>query len=261
MRPLKGKGPFDLVSAHNWIQHAKRPEQVLKNLDAVLLPGGKLYISTYHAGTFRFFITQIARALLDRRDYDLARSMAPAHFPTGFAAFANPVDIYMENIFDDFFVLYCHTTTHAILDGGLARAGYVATQKPLSDDLLPAVDNVPLRQGFNKTEKAGLDPAVDLWPAIDEFSGDLPACVKVSARQARQVLKVLRRRNDAVERVAFCLGLYRLRAELSLVKDVQVRHERLQRYLFMILEKSPSAISIFKDRELLSCYNKPVKRA
>ena len=49
MRPFNEYGEFDLISAHNWIQHTENPSIVLKNLISVLKLGGRLYLSTYRA--------------------------------------------------------------------------------------------------------------------------------------------------------------------------------------------------------------------
>src|SRR3989338_936015 len=67
MHPLRLEGEFfDLISAHNWLQHAQSPSVVLGNLIPALKKGGKIYLSLYHGGTFRFFISQIARSVLKR---------------------------------------------------------------------------------------------------------------------------------------------------------------------------------------------------
>ncbi|MFC1521619.1 class I SAM-dependent methyltransferase [Elusimicrobiota bacterium] len=94
---------FDLISAHNWMQHSRNPSVAMHNLVSVLKIGGKFYLSLYHAKTFRFFIAQIARSILTQKHYPLMRRLVRYHFPAGFREFNNPDDIYMANIFDDFF--------------------------------------------------------------------------------------------------------------------------------------------------------------
>ena len=96
MHPLRLEGEFfDLISAHNWLQHAQSPSVVLGNLIPALKKGGKIYLSLYHGGTFRFFISQIARSVLKRDYYDLMRDLVKFHFPAGLKEFNNPDDIYM----------------------------------------------------------------------------------------------------------------------------------------------------------------------
>src|SRR3989338_3973517 len=97
MEPFKVDEPFDLISCHNWIQHAENPAIILKNLLANLKIGGRIYLSTYHAGTFRFFITQLARSVLKQKHYNVMRNLVKYYFPSGFKDFNNPDDIYMEN--------------------------------------------------------------------------------------------------------------------------------------------------------------------
>ena len=147
MNPFDGYGEFDLISAHNWIQHTENPSIVLKNLISVLKMGGRLYLSTYHANTFRFFIAQIARNLLKKDHYDLMKTLVKFHYPTGFREFNNPDDICMETIFDDFFVPYCHATTYDIVLEDAKKLGCIAiTQRPELKEIYD-IENVPLELG------------------------------------------------------------------------------------------------------------------
>jgi 2-polyprenyl-3-methyl-5-hydroxy-6-metoxy-1,4-benzoquinol methylase len=125
MQPLNTAVEYDLVSAHNWMQHSENPSQVMGNLVRATKVGGRLYFSLYQAGTFRFIIAQIARSILVSRDYEMCEAIVGFHFPQGFVSFGNYLDIYMENIFDDFFVPYCITTTYENLIRDAAKMGCV----------------------------------------------------------------------------------------------------------------------------------------
>ena len=102
MNPMETNEDFDLISAHNWMQHSESPAKVMGNLVSVLKQGGRFYLSLYLGGTFRFLIAQIARQILRPKDYETCEKLVGYYFPLGFHDFNNYLDIYMENIFDDF---------------------------------------------------------------------------------------------------------------------------------------------------------------
>lgn len=251
MRPIENQGPFDCVSAHNWMQHAENPAVVFSHLVDVLKPGGRIYFSLYHGQTFRFFITQIARRVLQRSHYDLMRELVIFYFPAGLREFNNPDDIYLENIFDDFFVPYCHTTTYETI---IAQARNFGCRPitPVPDlDNIYDLDNTPLRIGFEKYEKtaAGL-PLIYTQP-VDEFKGPCPSYMQDTVKLAETAIEYLNTLNNPYMTCSFCLGLYRLRAMTSLREQAEKRHQLLQGYLEMTLAKSTKAISAFYDTQKL----------
>ncbi len=145
-KPLKEE--FDLISAHNWIQHTPNPAKIIQNLAKSLKNGGRLYISTYLAGTFRHLITKTARNVLRRNDYNLMKRLTPYYFPIGLKTFKNPDNICFENLLDDFFVPYCHFFSYDELVSickGLKPITPIPKLNNLSD-----IDNLPLRIGFIK---------------------------------------------------------------------------------------------------------------
>lgn len=247
MRPVDFGVPYDLASAHNWMQHAENPSVVFRNLAAAIRPGGRIYLSLYHGGTFRFFIAQIARSLLEKQHYEPMRDLVRYAFPAGFQEFGNAVDIYMENIFDDFFVPYCHTTTYEVVLHDAALLGLRPVGEASAAQDLSGLDNIPLRIGL---EKVG-EPAADLsglayTRPVDEFAADNPLLQR-SAQMAREVAAALQARGQAASTCAFCLGLYRLRAQYNASTDAQLKHEALQRYLETCLDDGLRNISYFYD--------------
>jgi 2-polyprenyl-3-methyl-5-hydroxy-6-metoxy-1,4-benzoquinol methylase len=251
MHPVTFGAPYDLVSAHNWIQHAESPALVLKNLTAATRVGGRIYLSAYRAGTFRFFITQIARNLLGQSRYERMRVLLRYAFPTGFKEFDNPEDIYMENILDDFFVPNCHSTTYGVVLHDAELIGLRPISEIPADEGLAGLDNVPLRVGLEKVEEREADPAELDWTApVDEFAVDDPVLLR-SAELAREVSSTLAVRGDDSELCCFCLGLYRLRAQLNKATDVEYRHLVLQDYLETALDPGLKRISYFYDSSTL----------
>ena len=249
MNPFDGYGEFDLISAHNWIQHTENPSIVLKNLISVLKMGGRLYLSTYHANTFRFFIAQIARNLLKKDNFDLMKTLVKFHYPAGFREFKNPDDIYMENIFDDFFVPYCHATTYDIVLEDAKKLGCIAiTQRPELKEIYD-IDNVPLRVGLEKKADVQYNGEFGFTKPVDEFSDSLPLTMCKSKDLSMKIIGHLSKLNDPYVICSFCLGLYRVRAATSRIVDIEKKHLLLQSYLEMTLSNTTKNISGFYDAQ------------
>jgi 2-polyprenyl-3-methyl-5-hydroxy-6-metoxy-1,4-benzoquinol methylase len=241
MKPFGGQ--FDLVSAHCWVQHTENPAYVIKNLVSSLKVGGRLYLSVYLAGTFRFFVAQVAREVLKPEWHGLAEKFVKYHFPTGFKQFNNPGDISMENMFDDFFVPYCNTTTYDLLMADMKKLDCLTiTAKPQIPDL-EGLDSTYLRMGFEKSGtnlKSGLKFT---GPMMDEFISHLPH-VKESAKLAKKAIALFKKRNDPTASVSFALGLFRVRAETNRSLDGKKKHAILQNYLKSVLSKELKEISV-----------------
>ena len=245
MIPLDYKDKYDLISCHNWIQHAEHPPTIIKNLVSTLRKGGRLYISTYHANTFRFFITHVARKILKRKHYELMYKLAKYHYPTGFKEFDNPDDIYLENIFDDFFVPYCHSTTYDIVIHDAEKYGLIPITKIPSIKQLYNLDNIPLRIGFEKKDNKTIKKRkVKFTKPVDEFvSVDVPSYVSDSIKISKNVIKRLIKLDNVYITSAFCLGLYRIRATTCKISNPKDKHKILQSYLEMVLSDSTRNIS------------------
>ena len=251
MREVDFVVPYDLASAHNWMQHAENPSRVLMNLSSAVHIGGRIYLSLYHGGTFRFFIAQIARTLLKKDLYEPMRNLVRYAFPTGFKEFGNALDIYMENIFDDFFVPYCHTTTYNTVIHDAALLGL----KPISEvpviDNLSGLDNIPLRIGLEKVSDYSVSSAeLRYTQPVNEFLSDRPSILQ-SVDLANQVIRVLEARGDVASICCFCLGLYRIRAQTNASTDVDAKHSILQQYLLTCLDDELRNISFFYDAQKL----------
>jgi 2-polyprenyl-3-methyl-5-hydroxy-6-metoxy-1,4-benzoquinol methylase len=248
MKPLDYKNKFDLISSHNWIQHTENPSTVLKNLVSGLKEGGRLYISTYHANTFRFFITQIARTMLKREYYELMYNLVKFHFPTGFKEFNNPDDICLENIFDDFFVPYCHTTTYDIVINDAKKLGLVPITEIPDLKQLYSLDNIPLRIGLEKKEyKDFTKRRFKFTKPVDEFAANLPFFISESIKLSKKTSKYLNKLDDAYINCSFCLGLYRIRAQTCKMDNPKEKHQILQQYLEATLLNSTKSISSIYD--------------
>lgn len=262
MKPFGGS--FDLVSAHNWVQHTENPSHVIKNLLSSLKVGGKLYLSVYLAGTFRFFIAQIAREILNPNWQDLMKKLVKFHYPTGFKPFNNPDDICMELIFDDFFAPYCNTTTFELLIADLEKLNCQPVTPKQEVPGLDGIDSIYLRMAFKKlgdTVQGGLKFT---GPMMNEFDA-APDHLKESATLAKRVIRFFKTANDPVASCSFALGLFRVRAETSRSTDGPKKHKVLQKYLKSVLSESVEEISMAdtariwgeRDRNGLECPTPP----
>ena len=249
--PFKSEIKFDLVSAHNWVQHTENPSLVIRNLLSSLKKDGKIYLSLYLARTFRFFIAQIARGVLKPEWYDLMKDFVKFHFPTGFRSFNNPDDICMEIIFDDFFVPYCNTTTYDILmhDTELLNCEPITPKPSLGDT--HGIDCIYLRMGFKKRGEAADSDSLQFVGAVDEFSAPTVDHLKESVLLSKKVIPYLNKLNDPVTSCSFCLGLFRIRAETSRDNDGSKKHKILQSYLNSVLSNSVKNISLHYDTAAL----------
>ncbi len=244
MEQIHGYGQFDLISAHNWMQHAENPAKVMSNLVRVLKKGGRFYLSLYLAKSFRFLIAQIARSILNPEDYDPCELLVGYHFPTGFNGFGNYRDIYMENIFDDFFVPYCNTTTYEIVIRDAEKMGcrLVTTEIPADKDRYE-VDNLALRIGFEKVEDRDFSKAdFEFTKPVDELASNNPY-VREIADLAHACISKFRYDVGQYAKCAFILGLYRVRAEMNQFEDIDARFATLRFYLEQAIDDTNWKIS------------------
>lgn len=251
MKPFTLGDSFDLVSAHNWMQHTETPSLVFVNLINSMKIGGKIYLSLYLAGTFRFFITQIARSILKRGDYQLGREMVKYFFPLGFKGFNNPDDICMENIFDDFFVPYCNTTTYETVLSDAEKSGCKLLSNIPDSSLLHNEDNLPLRVTFEKVTNTVAHHSLDFNKPIDEFVSPKSREIEISIALASKAIEYFSHIDNPIMRVSFAMGLYRVRAETCNIRDSKLKHDRLRQYLELTLDHSSKAISSFYDTQTL----------
>ncbi|MDB2512923.1 methyltransferase domain-containing protein [Alphaproteobacteria bacterium] len=248
MEPLKTDETFDLVSAHNWMQHSENPSRVMTNLVAATKVGGRLYFSLYQGKTFRFLVAQIARSILSFSDYEICERLVGSHFPSGFTPFDNYLDIYLENIFDDFFVPYCHTTTYELLIRDAAKLGCKPITKIPSGDNNYHIDNLALRIGFERTHKTDLkNLCLEFNTPIDEINNDYPATKDIKELADLCIAKYKNHVPD-YERCSFCLGLYKIRAECSSFNDEARRFDALSFYLEQSLDDTNWPISALNDK-------------
>ena len=243
MNPMETNEDFDLISAHNWMQHSESPAKVMGNLVSVLKQGGRFYLSLYLGGTFRFLIAQIARQILRPKDYETCEKLVGYYFPLGFHDFNNYLDIYMETIFDDFFVPYCNTTSYEILMRDAEKMGcFPIADVPNSVDRYD-VDNRYLRVCLEKrTEVDFSDEVFEFTKPIDELSSNNKYVSSIS-QLVQECIDKFKHSTDPVERSSFCLGLYRVRAELCNIDKIEQKFSRLEFYLKQSIDKNNWMIS------------------
>ena len=246
MQPLPEEwSKFDLISAHNWLQHAEDPARVLENLIEKLEVGGRLYLCVYQSGTFRFFISRIARSVLRWEDREVVKRLVPFFFPLGFLEFDNPDDIYYENVFDDFYVPYLWTFRYESLVRFLNSLGCEVLVADAGRPRLYEIDNEPLKVGLVKVSgEIKAATAERLEYEIDEFDTEHVEDEAHSELIAESVGLALRTidlaqasdDHDRYGRAALALGLYRLRGAFSRHTGLKKRHLALQDYLQRFVE-------------------------
>lgn len=238
-------GKFDAITAHNWIQHSENPSLVMRNLTEVLNTGGRFYISTYHARNFRFVICQIARSVLKREDYSTVESIARFAFPQGFAVFGNYHDIYFENIFDDFFVPFCHTITYDELCEDAEKMGLFPINDVPEEQTMYHLDNHYLKIAFEKRQNVSFPKdRYNFVAPYDELSSSIEE-VKAVRETAFKAIDYFASCDSSLKRSLFAIGLYRLRAELNAVNDVADKFSKLKFYLEQSMDDTNWPISFF----------------
>ena len=252
MQPLPDEWPrFGLIGAHNWLQHAEDPARVLENLIEKLEFGGRLYLSVYQSGTFRFFISRIARSVLRWEDREVVKRLVPFFFPLGFLEFDNPDDIYYENVFDDFYVPYLWTFRYESLVRFLDSLGCEVLVAHAGLPRLYEIDNEPLKVGFVKvSEEFKAGTAERLECAIDEFDTQHVEnevgreLIAESVGWALRAIDLAQASDDGDRygRAALALGLYRLRGAFSRHTGLKKRHLALQDYLKMFVTGDASSM-------------------
>ena len=205
---------FDLISCHNWIQHSPNPNLILKKILKKLKIGGRIYVSCYHSGTFRFFITYIARKLLKFKDFNLLKKETNKFFPKGFKIYKNPDDIYSANIRDDFFSPYCITINYKdFLNLAKKNNLKLYTKVPKIKNLI-YLDNIPLRVGLQKTtlKNKFKNNKIFRFP-VNEFLKSKCKIRNECASLTKNIIKKFKSKSTSADRVKFTLGLYRIRAK------------------------------------------------
>jgi len=182
--------------------------------------------------------------MLKREYYELMYNLVKFHFPTGFKEFNNPDDIYLENIFDDFFVPYCHATTYDIVINDAKKLGLVPITEIPDLKQLYSLDNIPLRIGLEKKEyKDFTKRRFKFTRPVDEFAAKVPSYISESIKLSKKTIKYLNKLDNACINCSFCLGLYRIRAQTCKMDNPKEKHQILQQYLEATLLNSTKSIS------------------
>lgn len=238
-RKYKNIDKFDLISCHNWVQHTPNPQKTFSQIAYNMKKNSRVYISCYLAGTFRFFITQISREILNISDFKTLTNQIKNVFKEGFKKYNNIHDIHATSITDDYFSPYVITTNYKNLINLSRKCGLkLITNIPKFKYPLQNYDSYQLKLGFQKVhfKKQKID---DLYTrSIDEFK--LPKSVnrKKSIKLAKEIIKKFKsKKYTSEQKVKFCLNLYKIRAENSRKKN-EFKYISLNYYLENFLNKN-----------------------
>ena len=227
---LKSKKKFKFISCHNWIQHTPNPSKTLFNITQNLEKGGKIYISCYHANTFRFFITQIVRKILDSSHFELLKKRVFKKFRKGFSIYRNPDKIFLTNITDDFFSPYIVTTTYSEMLKLSKKLKLKAYTKIPKIKNIESLDDIPLKVGFKKTGEIKKFMGCKYFTkSIDELKNHKNEILKKTSQKSKKIIKLFKNK-DANKKIDFCLGLYKIRAKTSHFKSLK-KYNLLVKYL------------------------------
>jgi SAM-dependent methyltransferase len=145
---------FDIVMSHNWLHHSDDPLLSLFNILKPLKIGGKFYLCTYQACTFRALIFEFIRRRSLLFDQGRFLKLTPFFFPGGFSQFNFYQIIHYENLIDDYLVprvRFAHIDhlSPTLLRGGLEIISSGVSSILLRPDLFD-VEEIPLKVGFTK---------------------------------------------------------------------------------------------------------------
>ena len=205
---------FKFISCHNWIQHTPNPQKVFINLSSKMLPGSRFYLSCYLSGTFRFFITQIAREIIKDQDFNLIVKKTKKYFSDGFKIFKNPDNISARHITDDFLSPYVIPTTYKNILSLAKQCGLEPIVRGPKIKNLSFQDSIPLRLGFIKKEKKILKKKIKNYfvTPVDEFKENKNKYAQKASKLALNLIKK-KSKLDKNQRVDICLKLFQIRAE------------------------------------------------
>lgn len=244
---------FDIISCHNWIQHSPNPSLVLKNLVRYNKINSKIYISCYHSKTFRFFITQIARKILKASDFKLMKKRIKFFFPKGFKIYNNQDNIYASNITDDFFSPYVITIDYknlALLAKEYGLKIYRKKLKIISKNGFGKEISIPLKKnlyhfddaylkvGMKKVKESKCINKKKIYSKpYDEFNTTNITVINECVELSKKIIKKFKKKSSkSLERVDFCLSLYKIRAENN--KDIGYkRFGILKKFIIDYLDK------------------------
>lgn len=238
---------YNFISCHNWIQHSRNPSLALKNLVKYSKMNTKLYISCYHAKTFRFFITYIARKILKPEDLDLLKKRTKVFFPGGFNKYKNPDNIYGSNIIDDFFSPFVITIDYKNFSSIARNYGLkiylkklkIITKKGKSKDIdvpnnknLYFMDDAYLKVGMKKISQSKCENPKKLFlKPYNEFLKTDIEIVDNCIILAKEVIKIFKNQKlKSLDRVDFCLGMYKIRAQNNKESGMR-RYQILKNFL------------------------------
>ncbi len=233
IKNFKNTNKFDLISCHNWIQHTPNPQKIFSQLILNMKLNSRVYISCYLAGTFRFFITQIARSILSLKDFKTLRKQLKIVFKDGFKKYNNIHDINEFSITDDFFSPYVVTTNYKQVIRLSEKCGLkLITKVPNFKKNLEFYDTHQLKLGFQKVKNIKRVSLGKIYTKpLDEFSLSKNNYRKKSVKLGKKIIKEFKKKKySSVVKTNFCLNLYKIRAENSKKNNV-IKYTKLYNYL------------------------------
>ena len=236
---------YDLISCHNWVQHTPNPSLVLNNLKNNLNINGLIYISCYHANTFRFLIAQVNRSLLSINDFKKTKEIFTYFIKEGFEQFKNPDDINMENFFDDTFTPYCVTINYDNLIKDMKKIGFICVSKIPKFKNIQNIDNVFLRASFKKIKEVDIyKKNLSFQKPIDELNINNNSINKETYQLLNKAIKIMKKK-DIYLRSIFCINLYLIRSKFS--KDsTNAKFKILNNYLLRVVSNKLDNIRLIK---------------
>ena len=133
---------------------------------------------------------------------------------------------------------YCNTTSYQIIRDDAQKMGLKAITKTPLKELNYNVDNLALRIGFQKVEEVDYEDAdFSFNKPIDEFQATEPR-IKDINELIKLNINYFKNSKSKYEKCSFCLGLYRIRAEVNKSSSLDERFKTLKFYLEQSLDKS-----------------------
>lgn len=232
-KSFKDTKKFDLISCHNWIQHTPNPQKTFSQLALNMKLNSRIYISCYLAGTFRFFITQIARKILNLKDFNQVRKLIRYKFKDGFEKYGNIHDINEFSITDDYFSPYVITTNYNNLINLSKKCGLkLMTKIPNFKKDLEFNDSIQLKLGFKKNKKIDNLKSTKLYTKpIDEFKSSKNIYRQKSIKLAKKIINEFsKKKYNSKNKASFCLDMYKIRAE-NCNKKNDLKYKELYQYM------------------------------
>ena len=230
------KNKFDLISCHNWLQHTPDPKKIIFKLLKNLKIGGKIYISTYTANTFRHYISTLARNVLKDINFnDFIKTIKKKNLYLNRKY--NNAHIGLRNMTDDFFTPYIHTTSYK----DLTKFGkHLGLKKITKTQKYQNIDMHQLKIGFLKQKEIEFkDYKLDnlFFKNYNEFSNTKNKFKNECTKLSRDLFTLLEKKNNEFK-ILTAFKIYDLRAKLFKNNKIYNRYKYLKKFLINYIAES-----------------------